>query len=271
MAARPGLGGAHAARGAVASGIVTTLPQLSPEEQRVLGCLLEKEVTVPATYPLTLGALRTACNQSSNREPVVDYDERTIQDAVRALKEHGFARVTWLDYGRRTLKYAQSAAIALALDDDERALLTVLLLRGPQAPGELKTRTDRLFGFPDRPAVEACLAKMAQRDQPLVKVLARKPGQQAPRWVHLLGEAPAEAEPVPGVDRELVLADGAEERDAALRAAFDAADDDYADSCDSSRLKSATSKATSGCRCLASSTCSGEASNPVTSAPASAR
>ena len=111
-----------------------TLPILTAEEQRVLGCLLEKEITVPESYPLTLNALRTACNQKSSREPVVEYDERTIQDAVRSLKDRGLARVTWMDYGKRTLKYAQSLVEELELEDDERAVLTVLLLRGEQAP-----------------------------------------------------------------------------------------------------------------------------------------
>ena len=111
---------------------------------------MEKEVTVPNSYPLSLNALRTACNQTSSREPVVDYDERTIQDAVRSLKDKQLALVTWSDSGRRTLKYRQTIVPIMDLDDDERAVLTVLLLRGPQAAGELKTRTDRLFAFKDR-------------------------------------------------------------------------------------------------------------------------
>lgn len=198
-----------------------TLPLLSADEQRVLGCLLEKELTVPDTYPLTLNALRAACNQKSSRDPVVDYDDRTVQDAVRALKERGLARVTWADYGRRTLKYLQTAVEPLALADDERALLTVLLLRGPQSPGELKTRTDRLHSFADRAEVEACLTRMAERAEPLVVQLERRPGQQDHRWAHLLGEPPNDAV-VAAVDREEVLADGAAARDAAVVAAYDA-------------------------------------------------
>lgn len=196
-----------------------TLPILTAEEQRVLGCLLEKEITVPASYPLTLNALRAACNQSSSRDPQVDYDERTVQDAARALKDRGLARVTWMDYGRRTLKYAHQLDEALPLEPDERAVLTVLLLRGPQAPGELKTRTERLHRFADRGAVEATLARMAGRDAPLVRRLERKPGQQDHRWVHVLGEPPSDAAEA-AVDREQVLGEGAGARDAAVLAAY---------------------------------------------------
>lgn len=207
---------------------MTTLPKLSAEEQRVLGCLLEKEITVPDSYPLTINALRTACNQKSSREPVTDYDERTIQDTARLLKDRGLVRVTWMDYGRRTLKYAQTAVEALELADDERALLTVLLLRGPQAPGELRTRTDRMHEFADRAAVESVLRRMAERGEPLVVQLERRPGQQDHRWAHLLGEAPADV-PVAAVDREQVLADGHDARDAAVLAAYDAVAEEYAE------------------------------------------
>lgn len=205
-----------------------TLPILTAEEQRVLGCLLEKEITVPDTYPLTLNALRSACNQKNSREPVVEYDERTVQDALRSLKERAWVRVTWLDYGKRTLKYAQSVVPALGLADDERALLTLLLLRGPQSAGELKTRAERLRPFADRAAVETCLAAMAAREEPLVIQLERKPGQQDARWLHLLGEPPVGAAPA-GVDREQVLAEGAAARDADVVAAYDAVAAAYAE------------------------------------------
>lgn len=207
---------------------VTTLPILSAEEQRVLGCLLEKQITVPDSYPLTMAALRTACNQKSSRDPVTDYDERTVQDTARMLKDRGLLRVTWLDYGRRTLKYAQTAVEALGLADDERALLTVLLLRGPQSPGELKTRSDRIYEFADRDAVEAVLQRMAQREEPLVARLERRPGQQDHRWAHRLGEAPVDA-PAPPVDREQVLAAGSEARDRDVVETYDAVAEDYAE------------------------------------------
>lgn len=201
-----------------------TLPRLTADEQRVLGCLLEKEVTVPDTYPLTLNALRSACNQKSSRDPIVDFDERTVQDAVRALKDGGLARVAWADYGRRTLKYLQTATHLLGLADDERALITVLLLRGPQSPGELRARTDRLYTFADREAVEACLERMAARDEPLVLRLERRPGQQDHRWIHLLGDPPPDAAPA-AEDREAIRAGGPAERDAAVVAGYDAVAD----------------------------------------------
>jgi uncharacterized protein YceH (UPF0502 family) len=208
---------------------VTELPVLAPEEQRILGSLLEKQTTVPATYPLTANALRSACNQTSNRDPVVDLDQETIERTARALKERGLLRIVWSDTGRRVLKYHQILDEALGLDQDERALLTVLLLRGEQAPGELRTRTERLHGFASRDDVEACLRRMAERPQPLVRQLERRPGQQDHRWVHLLGPLPQQVETTAAVDRESVLADGPEERDARVRSSYDAVAADYAE------------------------------------------
>ena len=210
---------------------MTDLPVLDPQDQRILGSLLEKQTTVPASYPLTANALRAACNQSSNRDPVVDLDQATVEQTARALKERGLLRIVWSDTGRRTLKYHQILDERLGLDPDERALLTVLLLRGPQAAGELRTRTERLFGFADRGEVEACLHRMAARPQPLVRELERRPGQQDRRWVHLLGPAPqqdASAVP-PAVDREVVIADGADERDTHVLLSYDAVATSYAD------------------------------------------
>lgn len=211
---------------------MTDLPVLDVEEQRVLGALLEKERTVPASYPMTLGALRSACNQTSSREPVVDYDEPRVEEILKRLRPRELVRVVWAATGRRTLKYHQVLAEHLALDDEERAVLTVLLLRGPQAPGELRTRTDRLHTFADRGQVQDCLTRMAQRPLPLVEELPRRPGQQDARWVHLLGPvetavaAPATAEPV---DRESVLSAGGEARDARVRSSYDAVAMTYAD------------------------------------------
>ena len=169
---------------------MSELPVLDAEEQRILGSLLEKQATVPASYPLTANALRTACNQTNNREPVVDLDQQTVERTAKALKDRGLLRIVWSDTGRRTLKYHQVLDERLGLEPDERAVLTVLLLRGDQAPGELRTRTERLHGFADRGEVEACLHRMASRPQPLVRELERRPGQQDPRWIHLLGAAP---------------------------------------------------------------------------------
>ena len=210
---------------------MTELPVLAPEDQRILGSLLEKQTTVPATYPLTANALRSACNQTSNRDPVVDLDQETIERTARALKERGLLRIVWSDTGRRVLKYHQILDEVLGLGDDERALITVLLLRGEQAPGELRTRTERLHGFATRDDVEACLRRMAQRPQPLVRELERRPGQQDHRWVHLLGPVPeqAAAAATPAVDRESVLADGAEARDARVRSSYDAVAAEYAE------------------------------------------
>jgi len=209
---------------------VSELPVLEPDDQRVLGSLLEKQTTVPGSYPLTANALRSACNQTNNREPVVDFDQQTVERTARALKERGLLRIVWSDVGRRTLKYHQVLDEQLGLDPDERALLTVLLLRGPQAPGELRTRAERLHAFADRGEVEACLRRMAGRPQPLVRELERRPGQQDRRWVHLLGPVPQQAEAAPtAVDRDVVIAGGADLRDAKVRSSYDAVATAYAD------------------------------------------
>jgi uncharacterized protein YceH (UPF0502 family) len=202
-------------------------------EQRVLGSLLEKQVTVPASYPLTLNALRTACNQTSSREPAMDLDERTVVTSARALRDRGLLRIVWADTGRRVLKHHQTLTEVLGLSNDERALVTVLLLRGPQTPGELRSRTERLHPFPDREAVEACLQRLASRETPLVRQLQRGAGRQDHRWVHLLGpvqDATGGTAPmVPTVDRERPIADGADVRDARVRATYGAVAADYAD------------------------------------------
>ena len=204
---------------------------LDAEEQRILGSLLEKQATVPASYPLTANALRAACNQSSNREPVVEYDEQTVTRTARSLKERGLLRIVWSDTGRRTLKYHQVLDERLGLERDERAVLTVLLLRGAQSPGELRTRTERLHPFADRTDVEACLRGLASRPEPLVRELDRRPGQHDRRWVHLLGPVPEPAgEAVaPSVDREVVIAKGVEQRDAQVRSSYDAVAGAYAE------------------------------------------
>ncbi len=169
------------------------VPLLDAAEQRILGSLLEKQLTVPASYPLSLNSLRTACNQSSSRDPVTDYDEQEVERVARTLKDRGLLRIVWSDSGRRTLKYHQTLVEILELADDERALVTVLLLRGPQAPGELKSRTERMHAFADRQEVEAVLARLADRPTPLVRQLERRAGDRDRRWVHLLGVQEAEA------------------------------------------------------------------------------
>ena len=202
--------------------------ELSPTEQRVLGSLLEKQVTVPASYPLTLSALRSACNQTSSREPVTDLSEQEVEQTAKALKDKGVLRIVWSDTGRRTLKYHQTLTDLLDLEDDERALLTVLLLRGPQAPGELRTRTERLHPFEGREDAESCLVGMAERGY--VRQLDRRPGDRDHRWVHLLGPSGTpEPTPAAAVDREAPIADSPEARDARVRATYGAVAEAYAE------------------------------------------
>ncbi len=205
------------------------LPVLAAEDQRILGSLMEKQTTVPASYPLTANALRTACNQSNNRDPVVDLDQQTVEQAARALKDRGLLRIVWAATGRRTLKYHQILDEHLGLERDERALLTVLLLRGAQSAGELRTRTERLHGFAEKSEVEACLRRMAERAEPLVRELERRPGQQDARWIHLLGPTP-QPDAAPGTpDRDSAIAGGAEQRDTHVRSSYDAVATAYAE------------------------------------------
>ena len=205
------------------------LPVLDPTEQRIIGSLLEKQRTVPASYPLSLNALRLACNQTSSRDPVMDLSERDLQDAARTLKDRGLLRLVWAGAGSRVVKYHQLLDEVLEPADDERALLTVLLLRGAQSAGELKTRTERLHPFADKEAVEACLARLAAAPEPLVRETQVQHGRDA-RWIHLLGPVPqAEQLVAPSADLETVLAEGAQARDARVVAAYDAVAPAYAE------------------------------------------
>jgi uncharacterized protein YceH (UPF0502 family) len=211
-------------------GVVNDLPVLDAAEQRVLGSLLEKEITVPASYPMSVNAVRTACNQTSSREPVVDYDEDLVHQTLRSLKDKDLVALTWQGAGSRVVKYVQTFAQRRGIAPDERALLTVLLLRGAQPAGALRTRTERLHRFGDRTEVEACLARMAASDPAMVRELARQPGQQDTRWIHLLG--PVDSVATVGtapVDRESVLAAGSEARDDKVRAAYTAVAGPYAE------------------------------------------
>jgi uncharacterized protein len=158
---------------------------LSAPEIRVLGCLLEKQRTTPEAYPLSLNALRLACNQSTNRDPVVEYDEATIRDALHRLSRRRWARLA-SGPGSRAPKYRHLLDEALALPDDELAVLCVLMLRGPQTPGELKQRTERLHPLADLSAVHATLIRLIDRE--LAARLERRPGQKEERYTHLLGE-----------------------------------------------------------------------------------
>lgn len=177
------------------------LPVLNDIDQRVLGALLEKEITVPASYPLTLNGLRTACNQTTSREPVSDYDERQIESTLSDLKLRGLVRFEHTATGARVMKYRQLLVERLGLGSDERAVLTVLLLRGTQSAGEIATRTERLFqGFCDAHDVEECLHRMASGPAPLVRELPKRPGWRGPRWVHVLGTDLPTAPPVASDD-----------------------------------------------------------------------
>jgi uncharacterized protein len=170
---------------------------LSPVELRVLGCLLEKQRTTPDTYPLSLNALRAACNQSTNREPVVQYDEEMIRDALDRLRRRGFTRLTSY-HGSRTAKYRHLLDEALQIAPEEQAVLAVMMLRGPQTPGELHQRTERLHRFPDASTLHAVVDRLVERE--LVARYDRRPGQREDRYGHLLGaesEEPAAPPPAP--------------------------------------------------------------------------
>src|SRR6187551_1350644 len=155
-------------------------------EIRVVGCLLEKQRTTPDAYPLSLNALRLACNQSTNRDPVVAYDEATVREALRRLALRGWTRLA-SGPGSRAPKYRQLPEEALGLERDETALLAVLMLRGPQTPGELKQRGDRLHDFPDLASVHESLERLIEKGH--VARLDRRPGQKEERYVQLLGGA----------------------------------------------------------------------------------
>src|SRR5215208_5254629 len=163
-----------------------------PTELRVLGALIEKQRTTPDHYPLTLNALRLACNQATNRDPVVDYDDATIRDAIERLGRRGWARFAG-GPGSRAPKYRHLLGDALGLGERELSVLAVLMLRGPQTPGELKVRTERMFPFADLAEVHQVLESLAGRD--LVRQLERRPGQKEARYAQLLGET---EEPVSG-------------------------------------------------------------------------
>ena len=176
---------------------------LTAAEIRVLGCLIEKQRTTPDTYPLTLNALRAACNQSTNRDPVVAYDETTIRDAVARLHRRRWARLS-SGAGSRTSKYRHLLDESLTRAPDELAVLCVLMLRGAQTPGELKARCDRLHPFGDLAAVHATLDALVERD--LVAQLPRRPGQKEERYAHRLSD---DAAPVPAPAAVLGAAPGA--------------------------------------------------------------
>ncbi|HXW78310.1 MAG TPA: YceH family protein, partial [Acidimicrobiales bacterium] len=160
--------------------------RLSPEEARVTGSLIEKELTTPQQYPLTQNALLLACNQSSNRDPVVDYNERTVDSALAALKTAGLVRYVHPSHGRSVTRYQHLLGDQLGLNGPQLALVAVLMLRGPQTAGELRSRTERMCEFDGISDVELELELLNTLPEPLVARLARRPGQKEERWVQLL-------------------------------------------------------------------------------------
>ena len=167
---------------------------LDDVEVRVLGSLLEKEIATPEYYPLSLNALLNACNQKSNREPVVAYDEETVLGALDRLRHRGLALVS-TGADSRVPKYLERLAEKYNFDRRELAIVCVLLLRGPQTPGELRGRTQRMYEFDDLEGIEATLNRLAERDPPVVKKLERQPGTKESRWAQLLGGEVADAAP----------------------------------------------------------------------------
>jgi uncharacterized protein YceH (UPF0502 family) len=167
--------------------------ELTEPEQRVLGCLIEKRWTTPDQYPLSLNALRLACNQSTNRDPVTDYPEATVNEAAQRLSKYGLARLA-SGHGSRATKYRHLAEEALGLGREELSVLAVLLLRGPQTPGELKARTERMTQLGSLDEVDRVLAVLIERGY--ARRLERRPGQKEDRFEHLLGgESEAEVPP----------------------------------------------------------------------------
>ena len=205
---------------------------LSPAQQRVVGALAEKELATPDNYPLSMNALLAACNQTTNRDPVVEFDEQTVDNVLANLRASGIARVVY-SKGMRVDKYRHVLHEVLGLDTGELAIVTVMLLHGPQTVAELRTRTERLHRFDDQAALEATLDALAAREPAVVALLPRQPGQKEPRWTHLLGPATPRIDPAPSPDAPPPRPDSPprvdrlaelEARLAAVEARLDAAD-----------------------------------------------
>lgn len=175
---------------------------LTPIQQRVLGALAEKAATVPDTYPMTLRGLQTACNQKNNREPVTDHPEGEIQAALDELKARHLVRFVYASHGARSTKFRHVLDERLGLEAGELALVTALLLRGPQTLNELRARTERAHAFASNDEVATTLEGLAARTDPVVVHLPRQPGQKETRWAHLLGDGPARWLPRPHRQRK---------------------------------------------------------------------
>ena len=159
---------------------------LTPVQSRIVGCLIEKEMATPDNYPLTMNGLLAACNQTSNRNPVTKLDEATVGNALQNLRAMNVVRIVY-SRSNRADKFRHVLDEMLGLEPEHLALLSVLMLRGPQTSGELRTRTERLHPFATQEEVDAGLRDLAGRNQALVARLERRPGQKESRWAHLLG------------------------------------------------------------------------------------
>jgi uncharacterized protein len=173
---------------------------LSVEAGRVLGCLVEKQLTTPQQYPLTLNGLSAACNQTTNRQPVMDLEERTIERALDELKALGLVRFVLPSHGKSVTRYRHVLDQAYGLDTQQVALLAVLMLRGPQTSGELRARTERMAELDSIDAVLHELEFLAGRPEHLVTLLARRPGQKEDRWAQLLAAEAGVTDPPDGTD-----------------------------------------------------------------------
>ena len=174
---------------------------LTDDEVRVLGCLMEKEMATPEYYPLTLNALINACNQKSNRDPVVSYDEGTVVYALNGLRERKLIRQSNVS---RVAKYEQIFSQEFKLVTSEQAIICILLLRGPQTAGEIRSRTDRLYAFPNLDEVQKVISNL--EDMELVEKLPRQPGRKESRYAHLLSGKPQE-KPVETIIRPRVASE----------------------------------------------------------------
>jgi hypothetical protein len=170
--------------------MLAVVVELNPVEARVIGSLAEKQLTTPQQYPLTLNALVIACNQTSNRDPVVAYDDTIVENALSSLREAGLLRLVHPSHGRSATRYRQVLDERLGLDARSLSVLAVLLLRGPQTVAAIRTRTERMADFGSLEDVGAELRRLAEGPDPLVSRMPRRPGQKEERWAQLLaGEA----------------------------------------------------------------------------------
>ncbi|MCJ8289980.1 MAG: YceH family protein [Crocinitomicaceae bacterium] len=165
---------------------MSDLVKLDAIEERILGVLLEKEKTVPDSYPMTVNGILTACNQKSARSPVMALDDDMLQIGIDGLRGKGLVN-TVVGGGSRTLKYKHNAPANLDIDPNEESIICLLLLRGPLTPGEVKSNGGRLYDFPNLESVQNCMHELAEREIPLIQLLPRRTGQKEGRYAHCLG------------------------------------------------------------------------------------